>query len=183
LRRQQPGGRGTFSSEIPRQADASDHRSGATLSGRDAPPPILMTSGGKREADRPRPSSERAIGAGPVTVSIRAAARCAAILSLLAVGCAAPPTPPVDTARPTPPPAPTASEDTTWRYALVIDASSSASWLQIYQWRSTPDNGLPEIQVAPYPRNRDTAAWEKKVSGSGPIPRAASRVCPGENRR
>jgi apyrase len=46
----------------------------------------------------------------------------------------------------------------------VIDASSSASWLQIYQWRSTPDNGLPEIQVAPYPRNRDTAAWEKKVS-------------------
>jgi apyrase len=50
-----------------------------------------------------------------------------------------------------------------WRYALVIDASSSASALQIYQWRPRTDGRLPQIETAPVPRSSSDEPWETKV--------------------
>lgn len=50
-----------------------------------------------------------------------------------------------------------------WRYALVIDASSSASTLFIYQWRDTDDRRLPSIQAAPFPRAAGEEAWTTRV--------------------
>jgi len=50
-----------------------------------------------------------------------------------------------------------------WRYALVIDASSSASALQIYQWRPRAAGRLPQIEAAPFPRSSSEDPWETKV--------------------
>jgi apyrase len=50
-----------------------------------------------------------------------------------------------------------------WRYALVIDASSSATGLQIFKWRARPGGRLPQIEAAPYPRRPEYDAWEIKV--------------------
>jgi apyrase len=53
------------------------------------------------------------------------------------------------------------SED--WRYALVFDASSSATGMQIFQWRPRPGGRLPQIEAAPYAPEQQTEAWEMKV--------------------
>ena len=50
-----------------------------------------------------------------------------------------------------------------WSYALVIDASSSASALQIYQWRPRAGGRLPQIEPAPFPRHPTDETWEIKV--------------------
>jgi apyrase len=94
---------------------------------------------------------------------------CFTLGCLTIVGCSAVSAPhPValqpasDTTHPAPA-APERPEDaTSWRYALVIDASSSASALQIYQWRPKPGH-LPRIEPAPYPRAANAETWEIKV--------------------
>ena len=50
-----------------------------------------------------------------------------------------------------------------WHHALVIDASSSASSLQSYQWRPVPNDGLPQIEPSPFPRRSTDETWELKV--------------------
>ncbi len=53
------------------------------------------------------------------------------------------------------------TEEEPWRWALVIDASSSASSLEIFQWR--PGKLLPRIEPAPYPLAPGGEPWEAKV--------------------
>ncbi len=55
------------------------------------------------------------------------------------------------------------TEAESWRYALVVDASSSASTLFVYQWRPGVAGGLPRIQAAPYPRQAGVETWEERV--------------------
>lgn len=50
-----------------------------------------------------------------------------------------------------------------WRYSLVIDASSSASTLFMYQWRESDGRRLPWIQAAPYPRAAGNESWTTRV--------------------
>jgi len=57
-----------------------------------------------------------------------------------------------------------AFDSSTWRYAIVVDASSSASSLQIFEWRPGREGRLPE--VVPAPRADDPGAeapWETRV--------------------
>ena len=76
------------------------------------------------------------------------------IAALLLAGCAAPP-PPAPTAQ-------TAAVEKTddWRYALVVDASSSASTLFVYRWR--PGDPLPRIEAAS--DRREGEPWTEGVS-------------------
>lgn len=50
-----------------------------------------------------------------------------------------------------------------WRYALVIDASSSASTLHIYRWQPGAEGSLPRIEEAPYPRDEGVEDWTMSV--------------------
>lgn len=63
---------------------------------------------------------------------------------------------------PTPPtPGPSVTSTAPWRYALMIDASSSASTLQIFRWRDQDGGRLPQIEAAPGRHSDET--WEKRV--------------------
>ncbi|MDH3255532.1 MAG: hypothetical protein OEM62_11105 [Acidobacteriota bacterium] len=95
-------------------------------------------------------------------------AGCFSAALIAAVGCSSlspsapsPPevrTPPRANVQPT-----VETDDRHWRYALVIDASSSASAMQIYQWHPRGGDRLPRIEAAPFPRNAERQAWELKV--------------------
>jgi Golgi nucleoside diphosphatase len=50
-----------------------------------------------------------------------------------------------------------------WRYVLIIDASSSASTLEVYQWQPRGIGQLPRIEPAPFPVPANGKAWEHRV--------------------
>ena len=75
------------------------------------------------------------------------------IAAVLLAGCAASP-PPAPTAR-----AAAVERTDGWRYALVIDASSSASTLFVYRWR--PGDPLPRIEAAS--DRREAEPWTERV--------------------
>lgn len=95
---------------------------------------------------------------GPRTSSTmaRLAPSLGAGLILFSLACASAPAPTIGL---------TPESDTqTWRYALLIDASSSASALQIFEWQPAVAGRLPRVEAAP--RARTDAAeesWERRV--------------------
>ncbi|MCP4200711.1 MAG: hypothetical protein GY769_02100 [bacterium] len=112
------------------------------------------------------PLAERLEPAGTITAVIcnprttpfraRLAAGCSAVLVLFSLSCASAPGPPTE-------PAPD-SGDRSWRYALVIDASSSASTLQIFEWRPGVAGRLPRVVAAPRAEGgAHEDSWEKRV--------------------
>lgn len=79
-----------------------------------------------------------------------------ALVALLASACSIAPGP-----APAPLPAAGAGDDPSWRYALMIDASSSASTLQIFRWRRPDDGRLPIVEAVFDPDSGE--AWESRV--------------------
>lgn len=78
---------------------------------------------------------------------------------LLVLGCASAPPAPDQPALST-----SGRNDTAWRYALVVDASSSASTLQVFEWRPGVEGRLPVIVPAPRaPKGGEEPAWEMRV--------------------
>lgn len=87
-------------------------------------------------------------------------------LGLLGLGCASAPKPFEPPDQPPDQPAtesPSLVEPNTWRYALVIDASSSASALQIFEWQPGHDGRLPQIEAAPRNRTAGGDDWTMRV--------------------
>ncbi len=86
----------------------------------------------------------------------------AAGLVLLGIGCASGPPPLAPSAG-----SATATGSTGWSYALVIDASSSASTLAIFEWKPAIGGRLPRVEAAPRTGSPATKAagerWEKRV--------------------
>ena len=94
------------------------------------------------------------------------AALCAAALS--SAGCASQPVSPAADKRAAAPhsTAATGTPGSTHEkpsYAVVIDASSSGSTLQIFQWRLGKDGGLPRIVSAPEPRGASEVTWQMRA--------------------
>lgn len=94
-------------------------------------------------------------------------------LGLLGIGCASGPPPLELSARPA---AETGSAGSAaWRYALVIDASSSASTLHIFEWMPAIGDRLPRIEPAPRTGSPSAKAsgepWQMRVQpGLGAYP-------------
>ena len=92
-------------------------------------------------------------------------------LVLLGIGCASASPPSAPLAESDAETGSTGSTDSTgstgWRYALVIDASSSASTLHIFEWMPAIDSRLPRIEAAPRTGSPGAKAagegWEKRV--------------------
>jgi apyrase len=77
-----------------------------------------------------------------------------AFLILFSLACASAPGPAIDAA----------TDFDSWRYALVIDASSSASTLQIYEWLPSAGDALPRVKAAPRVQTDGTGeTWGTRV--------------------